>query len=70
MSAPAPATAFERALGAFLALRRCDKCGKALGSSPRKMVGRGQFHPACVALPVDRRTEHAPPEQQQQHEQQ
>lgn len=38
---------FERFIGNVLAYRRCDGCGQILGSNPRRLSVRKQYHPRC-----------------------
>jgi hypothetical protein len=40
---------FEKFLGAILAQRPCDHCRQPLGSEPRKMIDKKQYHPQCWA---------------------
>ncbi len=39
---------FEVWLGGVFARRPCDGCRKPLGSDPRRLINKRQYHPACA----------------------
>lgn len=39
---------FEIELGKIIAAQPCNSCGKPLGTNPRRILDKKQYHPECA----------------------